>query len=180
MSEEYLDIVDENGNLTGEKELRSIVHEKGLRHRTVHIFCYRFVEGKLEFIVHLRSKDKDRNPNKWASSFGGHVESGCGFEDTFKKELQEEAGINLDPAAMTIGMRRLSDRDTNSEVVQVYYFNYTLPIETLKFSDGEVQQAKWMNVDEIKRDILANTEKWAVSIETQEMIEKDFYEATKK
>jgi len=28
--EEYLDIVDENNNITGEKKLRSLVHKDGL------------------------------------------------------------------------------------------------------------------------------------------------------
>ena len=41
MQEEYLDIVDENENLTGEKELRSVVHAKGLWHRVVHIYFFR-------------------------------------------------------------------------------------------------------------------------------------------
>ena len=48
MVDEYLDIVDENGILTGKKELRSICHEKGLWHRTVHIYCYRFINKELE------------------------------------------------------------------------------------------------------------------------------------
>lgn len=36
MPEEYLDVLDEKGNLTGEKKLRSEIHAKGLWHKVVH------------------------------------------------------------------------------------------------------------------------------------------------
>ncbi len=55
---EYSDIVDENGNLTGEKELRSVVHEKGLWHRTVYIYFYHIANGEIQSLPHLRSKIK--------------------------------------------------------------------------------------------------------------------------
>ena len=41
MLDEYLDIVDENNNLTGKKALRSEIHSYGIWHRTVHIYLFR-------------------------------------------------------------------------------------------------------------------------------------------
>ena len=35
---EYLDILDENGNLTGEKKLRTEVHRDGDWHKAVHVW----------------------------------------------------------------------------------------------------------------------------------------------
>jgi hypothetical protein len=35
---EYLDIVDENGNPTGEKVERAYAHKNGIRHRTAHVW----------------------------------------------------------------------------------------------------------------------------------------------
>ena len=43
---EYLDIVNEDGNLTGEKEMRSVVHVEGLWHRTVHVYFYKIKNKK--------------------------------------------------------------------------------------------------------------------------------------
>ena len=40
---EYIDIVDEQGNPTGEKVERSIAHSQGIRHRTAHIWIVRKV-----------------------------------------------------------------------------------------------------------------------------------------
>lgn len=39
--EEYLDVVDENGNPTGETVARSVAHRKGIRHRTSHVWICR-------------------------------------------------------------------------------------------------------------------------------------------
>ncbi len=35
---EYLDVVDENNNLTGKTEERNIIHEKGIWHREVAVW----------------------------------------------------------------------------------------------------------------------------------------------
>ena len=87
--QEYFDIVDENNALTGEKKLRSDAHTTGLWHRTVHIYLFRIINGKFEFLVHLRSKTKDLNPNKWDPRFGGHLKTGENVQDTVKSELLE-------------------------------------------------------------------------------------------
>lgn len=95
MSNEYLDIVDENNNPTGKKRLRSEVHTLGLWHRTVHIYFFRERNGGIEFLVHLRAKNKDLNPNKWDTRFGGHIRAGEKLEDTVIKEVHEELGLQI-------------------------------------------------------------------------------------
>ena len=173
MTEEYLDIVDENGKLTGEKELRSVVHEKGLWHLLVHIYCYRFVNKELELIVHLRAKNKQQNPNKWTTRFGGHVEAGHTVQETVTKELFEEAGLMAESRNMIVGIRSISDEfPKNNEIVQAYYYNYAKSIETLSFNDGEVQEAKWMSISEIRNAISAETN-WGPNIENFEFVVAD-------
>lgn len=44
---EYIDIVDEQGNPTGEKVERSIAHSQGIRHRTAHIWIVRKVKWQI-------------------------------------------------------------------------------------------------------------------------------------
>ena len=38
---EYLDVVDENGVPTGQIVERIMAHEKGIRHRTSHVWIFR-------------------------------------------------------------------------------------------------------------------------------------------
>ena len=160
MSEEYLDIVDENGNLTGEKELRSIVHAKGLWHRTVHIYFYRVKNNAIEILVHLRSAFKDLDPNKWDTRFGGHIDSGKSEEEAVAKELKEETGIQINLRDLLKGKIRKYDGIKNKEFFSTYYYNFLGNGEELSFDDGEVQEVKWMSENEIINAMQNNSEIW--------------------
>ena len=51
MSKEYFDILDENGNKTGQTKLRSEVHRDGDWHKAVHIWIFNDKGEALEKIV---------------------------------------------------------------------------------------------------------------------------------
>lgn len=68
---EYLDILDEKGNKTGEVKPRQEVHSKGYWHKGVHIWI---INSKKELLVQRRSANKDVYPNKLYISVAGHVE----------------------------------------------------------------------------------------------------------
>ena len=42
---EYLDVIDDNGNLTGETVAREVAHRDGIRHRTSHLWLLRKKDG---------------------------------------------------------------------------------------------------------------------------------------
>lgn len=161
--EEYLDIVDKNGNLTGEKEPRSVVHEKGLWHQTVHIYFYRIVSNEVEILVHLRSKLKSGHLNCWDTRFGGHLESGQTFKEATKREVLEETGLNMKIDDLLLGQISTYDGEKNKEVTQVYYYEFNDSLDKISFDDGEVQEVKWMKISEIKRAIESEPEKWTSS-----------------
>lgn len=52
---ENLDVLDEQGNKTGEIKSRDEIHEKGLWHRTVHIWV---VNDNKDVLMQLRSPEK--------------------------------------------------------------------------------------------------------------------------
>ena len=56
---ELLDVLDENGNLTGRAEERKIVHEQGLWH--IHVGVW-IMNQKGEFLFQKRSPNKIINP----------------------------------------------------------------------------------------------------------------------
>jgi 8-oxo-dGTP pyrophosphatase MutT (NUDIX family) len=173
MNEEYLDIVDEKGNLTGEKELRSICHEKGLRHQTVHIYFYRKNNGILEILPHLRSKFKSANPNNWDTRFGGHVEAGQTPQEATKKELQEETGLDIEMKNLQSGPKEFYDGGKNKEVVSVFYYNFTGSLDELSFNDGEVQEVRWMSFEEIEKEMNAKVMLWTGSTTGLNVIKND-------
>ncbi|HAR99668.1 MAG: Isopentenyldiphosphate isomerase [Parcubacteria group bacterium GW2011_GWC1_36_108] len=160
MPEEYLDIVDENGNLTGEKELRSVCHEKGLWHNVAVAYFYRIKNNKLELLVHLRSKFKEQNPNKWSMRFGGHVEAGSTIEETVIKEIWEEAGVKILLEEIITGAKSFYDGENNKEIGNSYYYNFKGDLRDLTFNDGEVQEVKWMNIDDIEKSMRNDSNIW--------------------
>jgi isopentenyl-diphosphate Delta-isomerase len=160
MPEEYLDIVDENGNLTGQKELRAVVHEKGLWHRTVHVYFYRVKDNAIEILVHLRSKFKDQKPNMWDTRFGGHISSEFFAEQAVLSEVKEETGISATFNQFIRGLKNKYDAGKNREFVESFYFNFIGDEKELKFNDGEVQKVKWMDENSIIKSMENDSEIW--------------------
>lgn len=83
---ELLDIYDENQNYIG-KEERSIVHHKGLWHKTIH--CWLYDQNK-NIYFQIR---KDRGTLYTTAS--GHVQAGETLTEAFGREIKEELGIDI-------------------------------------------------------------------------------------
>ena len=161
MADEYLDLVDDDNQLTGKSELRSVVHSTGLWHRTVHIYLFKKSGDGIEFLVHLRSKDKDLHPNCWDARFGGHIKAGVSLEGGVMSELKEELGLTVGVSKLLEGEWRKADKYPNCEFSKVYYLEYNEPLENLHFNDGEVQEIKWLPAEEILHSMGENPEGWA-------------------
>jgi len=150
--------------LTGESAPRSKVHSEGIWHRTVHIYLFRKNNNKIEFLVHLRSKFKDLHPNHWDTRFGGHIKEGMTLEEGVKNELEEEIGLKVDGNKLIEGAWRKKDKMPDRQFTRVYYFEYNDSTENLKFNDGEVQEVKWMSLDDIKESMVNKSKNWAPSL----------------
>ena len=158
--EEYLDVVTENNEPTGEERLRSEIHTLGLWHRTVHVYLFQEVGSELRFLVHLRSKTKDLHPNTWDTRFGGHLKAGEDFQSVVAHELQEEIGLTLSLTDLIEGKIHKSDGGLNKEFTAIYYCRFGGDIASLKFNDGEVQEVRWMSANDIVRAMNADPGSW--------------------
>lgn len=161
MSEEFFDILDEQGNPTGEKRSRFEAHSQGLWHKVVHIYLFRKINDKIEFLVHLRSKTKDLNPNTWDTRFGGHLKAGESIEDALVTEIKDEIGLTLKPSDFFQGEIQKSDKFPNREFVSVFYYNYNDSLDKLKFDDGEVQEVKWMSAENVLKSMKEKPKDWS-------------------
>jgi len=88
--EEYLEVVDEDNQVIGIAS-RQEIHEKGLRHRSVHIFIFNS-KGKL--YLQKRSPYKDQYPEHWDTSAAGHTDTGESPIEAAQRELMEELGLD--------------------------------------------------------------------------------------
>ena len=106
------------------------------------------------------SKTKDLNPNMWDTRFGGHVKTGETVEDTALEELKEEIGVNVQISDLIFGDVYKHDGFPNREFNIVYYYNFQGDITSLKFNDGEVQEIKWMETQEIIQSMRNTPGNW--------------------
>src|SRR5579871_5231372 len=96
--QEYIDILDKEGNKTGESLDGKEIHKLGLPHRTVHIWL---VNSRKQLLLQKRSKIKDAYPSCWDISAAGHISSGETSLEAAKKETREELGLDLSDEAFS-------------------------------------------------------------------------------
>lgn len=85
--EEFVDVLDENGNKTGIVKTRKEIHTTGEWHKVTFVFV---VNSNGEIILQKRSAEKSTNPNKWTASASGHLTVGDSDIEGALRELEEE------------------------------------------------------------------------------------------
>jgi len=88
---EQFPIVDEDDRICSYAS-RAEVHGNNLRHRAVHILIFNQAG---DTYLQCRSRWKDRHPLKWDSSAAGHVTAGEDYDETARRELKEELGVEV-------------------------------------------------------------------------------------
>lgn len=83
----YLDYYDEDGNYLGYKS-RDEVHKEGLWHNTVHCWLYE-MDGSVYFQIR-------KDSGKFYTTASGHVLKGETIKDAFRREINEEIGLDID------------------------------------------------------------------------------------
>ena len=88
---ELLDIVDEQGNFTGEVMEREKAHDLNLLHWEIAVLI---VNKNREVLLQKRAATKRFNPNKWGLC-AGHVDAYESLENAAIREIKEEIGIDV-------------------------------------------------------------------------------------
>lgn len=167
---EYLDILDKNGNKTGEKKPRKEVHSKGYWHKGVHIWI---INSNRELLVQRRSSNKDVYPNKLYISVAGHPISGENEIDSIKREFEEEIGIELDAKKLeylfTFSQEVVENNGKflDNQFYDVYLIEMDLDISSLKLQEEEVSEVKNIYYKDFEtminnkdKDIVNHPEEW--------------------
>jgi len=89
ISDELLDVVDDNDKVNSQ-ELRTVVHQRGLQHRGVHVFLFTR-EGRL--LIQQRSKDRATSPSLLDCSVSEHVQAGEDYLTAAQRGMKEELGL---------------------------------------------------------------------------------------
>lgn len=138
---EYLDLYDANGNLIGEKVLRTkgMKPENGKYIKIVIVFIK---NDENKFLIQKTSKEKG---SVWATT-GGLVSSGYTSDETVVKEIEEELGLIVDFKEL----KHIETIKREHAFQDTYYLEKNINIEDLKIQEEEVEFVKWLSIDEIK------------------------------
>ena len=145
------EIIDEYNNI-GEKigtVDKEIAHEKGLWHKSVHVWI---VNDKNEILLQYRCADKKLYPNTWDVSFAGHISAGESSAEAVIREGKEELGIevNLDKLNYVFTNREeIKYKEIDSkEFVDIFILKQDIKLDKIEFQKEEVSDAKYVSIDE--------------------------------
>ena len=175
---EWLDIVDETGNITGQTIEREAAHRQGIRHRTSHVWVLRNNSGKTQVLLQKRSASKDSFPGCYDISSAGHIPAGDEFLGSALRELKEEIGIDAAPEELIYcGQRKFEFRDRfhdqnfwDNQVSNIYALWRNLEASSLTVQKEELENVLWMDLDQCIEMVKSGTEPNCIWLEELEML----------
>ena len=179
---EYLDIVDENGQPTGEIVDRETAHAKGILHRTAHVWIARKRDGKVQILLQKRAKHKSSFPGCYDISSAGHIPAGDSYEVSAMRELEEELGVKADEKELiTCGDRKVIWDDVffgkefrDRQISRVFLL--WLDRDDFTIQEEEVDGILWMDFDECYKGVRNDLFENCIVLEELEMLRKAFAE----
>lgn len=175
---EYFDIVDENGNPTGEKVEREKAHALGIPHRTAHVWLYRIQNDKVQLLLQKRSLNKDSFPGQYDISTAGHIPAGSSFLESAIREAKEELGLVLEKEKMIV----LGDRKNisnsifhhhpfhDNEYTRVYLYYCDFEVNQFIIQKEEIESLKWEDFALIYKAVKNKDKNYCVVLTELEMI----------
>lgn len=175
---EYLDIVDENGDPTGEITDRETAHQKGIRHRTAHVWLLRNKNGKLQILLQKRCETKSSYPGCYDISSAGHIPAGVDYIPSAIRELSEELGVTAAPEEfIPCGSRTIISDDIffgkefhDRQVSRIFVLWRDIDEDEFHLQREEVESVLWMDFDECIESVRNNTIKHCIVMEELLMI----------
>lgn len=149
--DEYIDILNEQGEITGKTCLKSEAHKKGILHASVHIWIFDKFKNVL---IQKRAADKGTFPNLWDISVAGHISAGEKPITSALREAEEEVGLIISKKQFHfIGTaKRRVEHDENlidNELHYIYVCEIDFDLNSLKIQKEEVAQIKSITLKDL-------------------------------
>lgn len=145
--QEYWDLLDINGNKTGEIHPRGKNLPEGKYHKCVDVWLY---NNKGEVLLSKRAQNRPTFPGYWEPT-GGAILAGEESLDGAVRELKEELGIDIDKNTATLLHTKTRDWDDDyvyNDLVDIWIFPFN---ENFNFDEAttyEVVEYCWISPKE--------------------------------
>lgn len=152
MGKEYFDVLDENGNKTGEIKLRSEVHRDSNWHKSVHIWI---LNDNGDVLLQRRCPTKDSNPNMLDISCAGHLSAGDESLDAAIREIKEELNLDIGKEELQfIKTIKKSSKYTesfiNNEFSDMYILRTNKEITDMRYQEEEITEIFFVSYKKFK------------------------------
>ncbi|HUH45718.1 MAG TPA: NUDIX domain-containing protein [Arenibacter sp.] len=153
--DEAIDILDADGNYTGETLMKSEAHKKGLFHPSIHVWFY---TGNGEILIQKRAKNKDTHPGLWDVSVAGHVGAGENVVLSAIREVGEEIGLTiLGGDLFKVGVFKYQHQHRPDLIDREFHHTFLselkVPLNILKMQESEVDDLALIDLDLFKKEL---------------------------
>lgn len=142
-------IVDKNDKPVGSKERGDVDSKNDI----CRISILWIINSKDQILLAQRKITKKHNPGKWGPAVGGTVEEGETHESNIYKEAEEEIGITGEKFQLG---KKFFISSPNKRFCQSYLLQIEHPIEYFTIQKEEVEQIRWMDRNELLKEIENN------------------------
>ncbi len=149
---ELLEVLNENGEPTGEILDKNKIHKEGKYHKEVALIL---LNDRGEILLQKRASTKEIEPDKWAWH-GGHVIAGETDIEAIIRETKEELGITLNKNQIKLLIKLKRDRFPNRQFTIAYYSICNLDINDFNIQKEELSEIKWFPFEKFKDMIYHN------------------------
>lgn len=151
--DELLDVVSNADAVIGQS-MRSVVHQRGLLHRGVHVFLF---NEQGEMLVQKRSADRSNSPSLLDCSVSEHVKAGESYLEAAVRGMKEEMGV--EGIALTRrGKIQMEYGRNDHEISEIY--EGRLNGSSVQFDPVEIAEVRFMSLDAIRRGISEDGEEY--------------------
>ena len=143
--EEWLPIVNEKGEVTGQAPRSKVHNGSKLLHPVVHMHV---LNPKKAILLQKRSEAKQLFPGKWDTAVGGHISVGEKLEDALKREAYEEIGLKDFSARLL----KVFKWESDDQAELVYLFT-TYDYKNFRTQTEEVSEARFWTKNQIEKQL---------------------------
>lgn len=156
MADELVDILNIQGEFTGEIQLKSKAHENGLWHASAQIWMVT-PDGKV--LLQKRASNKGTYPNLWDISVAGHLSAGDTPMSAALREVDEEIGLRLVERDLRFLKTIQTKRRPNEQIIDhefnyLFLVKYPIDLTVLKLQSAEVAAVKLVDIEVLEKDLI--------------------------
>jgi isopentenyldiphosphate isomerase len=170
---EYIDVLDESGNKTGEKKSTDEIHTSGYWHRAAHVWI---LNPKRELLLQKRAPNKHLFPGMWDISSAGHISSGEDSVTSGLREAEEELGLEFGKDdikylfSTKVPVVTNGGKYIDNEFQDVFLIKADVGISEVRIQEEELTEVKFVEVEKLEKMIASNPESFAPHREEYEKL----------